>query len=150
MASNATLYNLKSQLFPRGHALRPLQLSMYTPVLHDISGCVQTHTHTHTHTHTACMHAHHVYTQALILLLWRRPHLSIKISLEWSKMPLNATLHKLKAQIFPGGHAPDPPGFIGIYTTALHVHFCMHLYYNIISLHCMCFIDIWDTISLKI
>ena len=62
MASNATLYNLKTQIFLREHARRPLSLlSMYTPALHNISGHAQTHTHTHIHTSAqthACTHTH--------------------------------------------------------------------------------------------
>ena len=74
MASNATLYNLKTQISPREACLQIPLVSMYTPALHNIYGHAQTHTHTHTHTHTrACTHAHthmctHVYIQALIVL----------------------------------------------------------------------------------
>ena len=126
MASNTTLYNQKTQIFPRGHAPRPLQLSTYTPALHNISGRSQTHTHTHayththihTHTHTrahACTHAHthmcahvriHTGTHCITI---EKALFECENHLEWSKMASNATLSHLKTRIFPGGACPRPP-----------------------------------------
>ena len=111
---------------------------MYTPALHNIYGHAQTHTHTHTHAR-ACMHTR-TYTHVCTCIhtgthCIRRPYLSVKIGLEWSKMASNATLSHLKLKFSLGGHAPRPPSFICIIYIPLHSIYISAYTYIITALH---------------